>query len=105
MTGRFAHLPPLTDEEEAAIQREIANDPDAYEATDEELAHPMTFAEAHPELAESIKRNRGRPKLARPKEQVSLRLSADVLDHFRAGGAGWQARIDEALREAVKKAG
>jgi hypothetical protein len=38
--------PPITDEEEAEIQRQIAENPDDAEATDEALAHPMTFAEA-----------------------------------------------------------
>jgi hypothetical protein len=56
MGDRFKHLPPLTDEEGAEIQRQIANDPDAPEVTDEQLAHPMTFAEAHPELAEALRK-------------------------------------------------
>jgi uncharacterized protein (DUF4415 family) len=44
---------------------------------------------------------RGRPKLARPKRQVTLRLDADVIDHFRLMGRGWQGQINEALRKAV----
>jgi uncharacterized protein (DUF4415 family) len=44
-------------------------------------------------------RPRGRPKAARPKRAVSLRLSARVLDGFRAGGPGWQTRINAALEE------
>jgi uncharacterized protein (DUF4415 family) len=44
---------------------------------------------------------RGRPKLENPKRQVTLRLDGDVLDRFRASGAGWQVRINEALRKAV----
>jgi uncharacterized protein (DUF4415 family) len=45
------------------------------------------------------------PRLAVPgaKEQVSLRLDQDVLDHFRAGGPGWQDRINTALRKAAGK--
>ena len=34
---------------------------------------------------------------------VSLRLSAEVLEHFRATGPGWQTRIDEMLQREVKK--
>jgi uncharacterized protein (DUF4415 family) len=45
---------------------------------------------------------RGRPKLAAPKKSVHLRLSQDVLAHFRKGGPGWQTRIDETLRKATK---
>jgi uncharacterized protein (DUF4415 family) len=49
---------------------------------------------------------RGRPpKGARAKVQQSLRLSPEVLEHFRAGGPGWQARIDEVLRGYVAGAG
>ena len=36
------------------------------------------------------------------KQLVSLRLSQDVLKHFRAKGPGWQTRIDETLRKAAK---
>jgi uncharacterized protein (DUF4415 family) len=35
------------------------------------------------------------------KEMVSLRLDRDVLDHFQAGGPGWQDRINAALRKAA----
>jgi uncharacterized protein (DUF4415 family) len=45
---------------------------------------------------------RGRPKSEAPKRSVHLRLSPDVLDHFRSKGPGWQTRIDEALRKAAK---
>jgi uncharacterized protein (DUF4415 family) len=45
---------------------------------------------------------RGRPpSRERTKRQVTLRLDPDVLDRFRAGGPGWQGRINEALRKAV----
>lgn len=41
----------ISDAEEAKIQRQIASDPDAPEATDEQLAKAKPFAEALPELA------------------------------------------------------
>jgi uncharacterized protein (DUF4415 family) len=44
----------------------------------------------------------GRPKLANAKKSVHLRLSPDVLNHFRETGPGWQTRIDETLRKAAK---
>ena len=46
---------------------------------------------------------RGRPPLERPKEAVKLRLSPDVLDHFRSGGPGWQTRINATLEKAVAR--
>jgi uncharacterized protein (DUF4415 family) len=45
---------------------------------------------------------RGRPKSANPKEHVNLRLDPDVLAFFRAGGPGWQGRINAILRKAAK---
>lgn len=41
------------------------------------------------------------PQKAPTKQQVNVRLDADVLEHFRAGGAGWQTRLNAALRRAV----
>ncbi len=34
-------------------------------------------------------------------ETRTIRLSRDVIDHFRAGGRGWQTRIDEASRDWI----
>ena len=48
---------------------------------------------------------RGRPPAGeRSKEAVKLRLSPDVLDHFRAGGPGWQTRMNATLERAVARA-
>jgi len=46
---------------------------------------------------------RGRPRKPQPKVPVSIRLSSDVIEAFKAGGPGWQTRIDEALREWLRK--
>jgi uncharacterized protein (DUF4415 family) len=45
---------------------------------------------------------RGRPPIENPKEQVTLRIDGDVLSHFKAGGPGWQSRINQMLRKAAK---
>ena len=61
-----------------------------------------------PELVEIIKNRkvgqRG-PQVAPVKQQVTLRLDRDVLETFRATGAGWQGRINDALRKAALKTG
>lgn len=44
---------------------------------------------------------RGRPKADKTKISTTIRLSPEVLAHFRAGGPGWQSRIDEALRKLI----
>ena len=46
---------------------------------------------------------RGRPpQRGRAKQQVTLRLDPDVVERFRAGGPGWQGRINEALRKTLR---
>ena len=91
--------PPLTDAEEAEIQRQIAADPDDFELPEGATLTP--FAEAHPDLAASIRRGRGRPPTGKARTPVTLRLDADVLAKFRATGPGWQTRINAALRAAT----
>ena len=46
---------------------------------------------------------RGGPKKTDAKVDVRIRLSPQVLAHFRAAGPGWQTRIDEVLREWVAR--
>ena len=41
---------------------------------------------------------RGRPPLDEPKIATTIRIDADILAAFRAEGAGWQTRINDALR-------
>jgi len=77
-----------TDEEEAAINRGIAEDPDTFVPTDEQFAQ--------------MKRRGGRPKLETPKLPVTIRLDSDVVDHFKASGSGWQTRMNDALRDWLK---
>ncbi|RRI04377.1 hypothetical protein EH240_07850 [Mesorhizobium tamadayense] len=91
---------PLTDEEEEEIQRQIAADPEDAEATDEQLAQAKPFTEAVPELFESIRRARGRPAVEKPKQVVSIRLDQEVINKFKATGKGWQAKINEVLKNA-----
>lgn len=58
-----------------------------------------------PDILAQFKNWRG-PQKAPTKIPVSLRLSADVVKHFKDGGPGWQSRIDDALRKVARlKAG
>jgi uncharacterized protein (DUF4415 family) len=50
-----------------------------------------------------IKKQRGRPKVEKPKVSTTIRLDADVLEHFRKLGPGWQSRINATLRAAMKR--
>jgi uncharacterized protein (DUF4415 family) len=89
--SNLARLDATTDEE---IARQIAEDPDAApELTEDDLEH-----------AELWEGNRyigpargGRPRGSGTREMVTLRLDKAVLAHFRAGGPGWQTRLNDAL--------
>jgi len=45
---------------------------------------------------------RGRQKRA-TKISVTLRYSSEVVNYFKATGEGWQIRMDEALKDWIKK--
>ncbi len=81
-----------TPEEDEAINRGIAADPDTYELSPEEIKAMKPFGEV-------IKNRGGRPKLANPKESVTIRYDTEILTAFRASGEGWQTRMNDALRE------
>ncbi len=80
-SGRVFELP--TDEEEAAIQLAIASDPNTYELADKE------FAELRPIARLS------------PTEKITIRLSREVTEYFRATGTDWQTKIDNVLLEYI----
>ena len=65
-------------------------------------AAPDLSRDGWPEKFANVAVRRGRPPVARPKVSTTIRLSQDVIDHFRADGKGWQTRIDEALREWIR---
>ena len=83
---------------------DLIND-DAPELTDAELAELRPAAEVLPPaiFAMLAKRRPGQRGAGKnpAKEQVTLRLDRAVLEVFRADGAGWQGRINEALRRAA----
>jgi uncharacterized protein (DUF4415 family) len=76
-----------TPAEDAAIHAGIALDPNTYELGE------MEFKQL----------KRGRPLGSGSKVQVTLRLDADVLAQFKASGAGWQTRINDALKSWSKR--
>jgi uncharacterized protein (DUF4415 family) len=83
-----------------AVLAAARSDPDALPMTDEQLARMRPAHEVLPGLVAKYLR-RGRPKLAAPKQQITLRLDADVVDHFKEGGSGWQTAINNTLRKAI----
>jgi uncharacterized protein (DUF4415 family) len=47
---------------------------------------------------------RGRPKLANPRQLLSLRLPPQIIARWKATGPGWQTRMAEALEKTAPKA-
>ena len=79
-----------TPEEDAAITTAAQADPDALPLTDAEWA------------AVKPKARRGRRLAAVTKERITIRLSREVVETFRASGDGWQTRVDSALKDWLK---
>ncbi len=75
--------------------------------------HPDDAPELTAEMMKTFKRvdpdsplgkaMRGRPKSSNPKQPVTIRLDADIVAHFKAGGKGWQTRINDALHKVIAK--
>ena len=80
----------------------VVFDDDNPEWTEADFARARPADEVLPPAiaAALVKRGRGRPA-GSDKEQVTLRLDREVLDRFRAGGPGWQTRMNEALRRVA----
>jgi uncharacterized protein (DUF4415 family) len=81
-------------------------DEDSPEWTAEDFARARPISEIFPDIAEAVERLRarqGRPKLEHPKEHVTLRLDAEVVNGFKEDGPGWQGRINETLLKAVRR--
>jgi len=74
-----------------------------FRPTSSRDAAEAAFKKATTKPAEPIPPMPKAPSLPGAKEQVSLRIDRDVLDHFQEGGPGWQDRINEALRKAAGK--
>lgn len=79
-----------TPEEDAAITKAALSDPDAIPLTDAQ------WEAVKPAL------KRGRPLAAVTKERITIRLSPEVVQVFRASGEGWQTRVDAALKDWLK---
>jgi uncharacterized protein (DUF4415 family) len=81
---------------------------DAPELSDEffEKATPMIGDRvvSREEFANAAREQmrRGRPPAESPKQSLTVRYDADIVAAFKASGAGWQTRMNDALREWLK---
>ena len=74
-------------------------DKDNPEWTAEDAKRAMPFSGLPASLQAKL---RGRPKAEVTKERITIRLSPEVVDQFRATGDGWQTRMDAALKDWLK---
>ena len=83
------HNPALIDEENP-------------EWTVAEVKSATTFAGLSPSLQSKLaQRGRG-AQVAPTKTRITIRLSQNVVERFRATGEGWQTRMDAALQDWLK---
>lgn len=76
------------------------------EWTPEDLDKSRLASEVLPEIfgekvAQKMLKPRGRPRVEFPKQRINIRLSHEVVEHFKSAGVGWQTRIDRALRQFI----
>ncbi len=73
------------------------------ELTIADIKRLRPLREIDPDMLEAVEnaRRRGRPPAASPKQRMGFRLAADVIAGIRASGRGYNARVEQALREAL----
>ncbi len=82
------------------MSRKAPPDAENPEWTRKDFEKARPASELPPDVRMAFPRMRGAQK-ADKKVPVSIRLSPEVVVRFKAGGPGWQARIDEALKKAL----
>ena len=86
-------------------------DDDAPEAAGEWFQKARPASVVLPELfapataRELLVPKRGRPPSSSPKQHLNIRVDADILRAFKSTGSGWQTRMNEALRDWLRKHG
>lgn len=75
-------------------------DHDNPEWTDEDMVRAVPFEALAGSLRSKL-RGRG-PQKTPTKERITIRLSRDVVERFRATGDGWQTRVDSALKDWLR---
>lgn len=78
-------------------------DGEVRELTADDMKHLRPIQEVDPGMLEAVAnhRRRGGPLAESPKLRVGFRLAADVVAGIRAGGRGYNARVEKVLRDAL----
>jgi uncharacterized protein (DUF4415 family) len=80
-----------------------APDDDIAQMTEADDRRACLVKEAGPARREAAEKLGGRPRLERPKVQVTLRLNADLIEILKAQGQGRHSRINNPPLRAVKR--
>lgn len=83
------------------VRREEAADKPIAQDTEAELYDPNDSAATAAFWAEAKVTRRGRPPAAVKRPTLNMRVDADVLEHLRGLGKGWQTKVNQLLRDAV----
>ena len=101
-------LPATSDEWEAVIAAAPGRDRVLTAEEEARIANAVVvrgggYAAVRAVVAEKREQGQRGPQHAPTKQLVSVRYSPEVLAYFKATGAGWQTRMNDALLEWVSK--
>ncbi len=88
------------------MRKPLTNDQgEVRELEGEDFKQMRSMDEALPTDLQRVIRQRGQrgPQQAPTKVKTTMRLSPEVIEHFKAEGSGWQRRIDQALKEYIRE--
>ena len=91
----------LAHKEGDRIPFEPGNGP--YDPNDAEAARAWLSEADLVREGKVVRRGKRGPQKSPTKKLVSLRLSPEVVEHFKSTGRGWQTRIDSTLLDSIKK--
>jgi len=72
------------------------------EWTAEEVRKANPFTMLPESLRDKLASGKRGPQKDPTKERITIRLSRDVVEQFRATGEGWQRRVDAALQDWLR---
>ena len=110
MSANRPRLVRNTPEEEAEIAKQIAEDPDTYEWTDEVWDRAMTTEELSPEFAKWAEERQAAFK-AGLLEHVTITLDRNTINWFKAqtgehgetGGTKWMTLVEKTLWQRARR--
>ena len=79
-------------------------DGEVRELTDADVKRMRPMSEVLPDSLQRTIGQRGKQR-SPTKVKTSIRLSPEVIEHFKAEGEGWQRRIDQALKRYIREHG